>query len=580
VIPFVAGFFRMQPRRFIFWDVISAPCWAASYVYMGYFFGQAWEFSKLWTSRGGILLIAFCIILGILYFLRWEILKRGRESFVFFRSLWGSFSQAVAMNHSFQLVVSHHPVLFKFIARRADRRTFYGLPLTLLCAAFLYTLFLFLGLIEDVVTSDAIAAVDVRLVNLLAVFRTSGVTEVMTWITLLGKGQVIVVFALVLTLLLLLWRRMIYIMPLWLTLAGSQFFILLGKIAFPRQRPAVALYPEATYSFPSGHATLSMAFYGFLVYITLEQIKNYNKRLNLIFAVLIMLLSIGFARIYLGMHFLSDVWSGYLLGGIWLIIGMSLVEWEQTWVENWQPESFSPAWAVKTVTACLAVLSMVFYLWVGYRYELPEMLQRGGMPPAVLTDNIPMSLKLQRLPLYTETLSGHNQEPLSIMILAHDDQQLTAAFHQSGWFTADEVNLRSLARAAFYSLMRRNYPTAPMPPSFWDNRVQDFGFERAAAVPAYRKRHHARIWKSHIRSPDGRIVYVGTASLDIGALWGISHKIWPDIDKEREYLLQSLLKTGIVAQYRKVAFVDAVKGIDLNGNLFSTDGNLYLVRLR
>ena len=75
-------------------------------------------------------------------------------------------------------------------------------------------------------------------------------------------------------------------------------------------------------------------------------------------------------------------------------------------------------------------------------------------------------------------------------------------------------------------------------------------------------------------------MYVGTASLDIGALWGISHKIWPDIDTEREYLLQSLLKTGMVAWYHKVAFVDPVKGQDINGNLFSTDGDLYLVKLK
>ncbi|MEN6474096.1 MAG: LssY C-terminal domain-containing protein [Syntrophaceae bacterium] len=580
VIPFVAGFFRMQSRRFIFWDIISAPCWAVTYVYMGYFFGQAWEFSKFWTSRGGILLITFCIILGILYFLRWEILKRGREFFAFFRFLWGSFSQAVAMNHSFQLVVSHHPVLFRFIARRADRRTFYGLPLTLLCVAFLYTLFLFLGLIEDIITSDAIAAVDVRFVNLLAVFRTPGVTEVMTWITLLGKGQVIAVFALVLTLVLLLWRRMSYIMPLWLTLAGSQFFILLGKIAFQRQRPAVALYPETSYSFPSGHATMAMAFYGFLIYIILKQIKSYNKRLNLVFAVLIMLLAIGFARIYMGVHFLSDVWAGYLLGGIWLIIGMSLVSWERTWIKTAQPVSVRPVWALKTATAGLAGIGLVFYLWVGYRYDLPEMPLRDGMPPAVLGDNIPMSFKLQRLPLYTETLSGYNQEPLSILILAHDDRQLFKAFHQAGWFQADEVDLKSLARAGFYSLMRMNYPTAPIPPSFWDNRVQDFGFERSVTIPTYRRRHHARIWKSHVRSQEGQVMYVGTASLDIGALWGISHKIWPDIDTEREYLLQSLLKTGMVAWYHKVAFVDPVKGQDINGNLFSTDGDLYLVKLK
>lgn len=580
VIPFVAGFFRMQPHRFIFWDVISAPCWATVSVYTGYFFGQAWKFSKLWTTRGGILLLSFMVILGILYFLRWEILKRGREFFVFMRTLWSSFSQAVGMNHSFQLVVSHHPALFKFIARRIDRRTFSGLPLTLLGIAALYIVILFTGLIEDFMSSDAIATVDMRTANLLALFRTPEVITAMSWINLLGHGQVIVVFALIFSVLLILWRRMNYVAPLWLTLAGSQLFVVLGKIAFQRQRPAVALFPESSNSFPSSHATLALAFYGFLAYSILQQIDNYNKRLNVVFAILIVLLAVGFARIYMGMHFLSDVWAGYLLGALWLVIGMSLVDAGRTWTENRQPEAFHATWGLKTATAGLIGLGLTAFLWIGHASVPTVMPQQKSIPPAVLGDNIPMSFKLLGLPQYTETLSGHNQEPLSILVLARDDRQLKAVFGQAGWLQADDVDLGNLARAAMFSLMGTNYPTAPMPPSFWGNRVQDFGFERVAAVPSANKRHHARMWRSHVRSPDGLVMYVGTASLDIGTLWGISHRIWPDIDKEREYLLQSLLKTGMVAWFRKVAFVDPVKGQYVHDNLFTTDGDLYLVRLK
>jgi len=580
VIPFVAGFFRMQPRRFIFWDVTSAPCWAATSVYMGYFFGQAWEFSKLWTSRGGILFLSFLVILGILYFLRWEILKRGREFFAFIRSLWDSFTENLARNPHWQLYVRHHPVLFRMVASRIDRHALYGLPLSLMGVAVLYLVCLYLGCIEQILTNETLVGIDMRLSNLLAVFRHPQITRVMTWITLLSKGMIITGLALIFTLLLMLWRRTPYILPMWFTLLGVESFNILSQQVFHRLRPAVALYPEDSYSFPSGHASLAVAFYGFIIFVLLKQIRSYTARMNLLFATLVIILAIGFSRIYLGLHFLSDVWSGYLLGGLWLFIGMSLVEWEQPRIHIERIESFRPSGALKVASLGLLGAGLIFYAGFAYRYELPVTPGKSILQPAVLTDNIPMLFELQHLSRYTETLSGLNQEPLSIMIIAKDDGRLKQAFQASGWYLADEVDFGSLARAIRSSVLHEDYPAAPMPPSFWENRVQDFAFELPSHEQPYRKRHHARFWKSHLRSEDGLVVYVGSASLDIGALWGISHKIWPEIDKERDYLVQALLKTGMVADYRKVAFVDPVGGGRFTRNLFSTDGGLYILRLK
>lgn len=580
ILPFAAGFFRMPPQRFLFWDILSAPCWATTYVCMGYFFGQAWEFSTLWTSRSGILLISLLIILGILYFLRWEIMKRGREFFAFIRSLWGSFTQSLAQNPSFQLYVRHHPVLFRVIARRIDRRALYGLPLTLIGVALMYILCLYLGLIEDLMTTETLVGIDMRLSNLLAVFRHPHVTRALTWITLLGKDEIIIAFALIATLLLILWRRTPYIMPLWLTLLGSESFNMLSKQVFQRPRPAVALYPEMSSSFPSGHACLAVAFYGFILSVLFKQIKSYTARMNLLFSCLVIMLSIGFSRIYLGVHFLSDVWAGYMLGGLWLLIGMSLAEWEQPRIKTEEKAEFQPGMAVKAASVGLVGAGMIFYGGFAYRYVLPEMPNKGGMPPAVLTDNIPMLFELQHLSRYTETLSGLNQEPLSVLILAKDDRELVETFQHSGWYLADAVDLGSLTRAARSVYLHTNYPNAPMPPSFWENRVQDFGFERPTPGKSNRQRHHARFWKSHLSTEDGRSVYAGTASLDIGALWGISHKIWPDIDKEREYLLHSLARSGRVGYSRRVHFVEPVKGRHVTGDLFFTDGLLWVISIQ
>jgi undecaprenyl-diphosphatase len=579
VIPFVAGFFKMPPQRFFFWNILSAPCWATAYVFIGYFFGQAWEFTKLWTTRGGILLISLCILLFILYLLRWEILKRGREFFAFMRSIWESIIQAVLMNPNVQMLVRHHPIFFRFMQGRLDKKRFFGLPLTLFTIAFLYALFLFLGVVEDIVTSDPIMGIDIRVANLLSVFRDSGLTTIFIWITLLGKWEVVAVLAMVATVVLALFRKWIYIFPLWFALLGSQAFDFLGKIAFHRQRPDVALYLEKSFSFPSGHATVAVAFYGFILYIFWRNLESFNKRLNLFFLCLLIALAIGFSRLYLGVHFLSDVWGGYLLGFLWLIIGVSVVEWLTSGQRVKAVSEYRPSPTVKAVAWALVSAWALFFLGFGLHYVPPQPYLNRQVRE-IVSDDVLGVFERERLPRYTETLSGENQEPLSFVVAAHSEQQLIDAFRSADWYPADAVALATLARTAKAAFLNENYPTAPMTPSFWNNRVHDLGFERPTSLHSVRERHHARFWRTDILTQEGKIVYVGTASLDFGIKWGITHKIRPDIDTEREYLLLALNNTGLVERSRRIQFVAPVMGRNFSGDPFFTDGSLYLLRLK
>lgn len=92
------------------------------------------------------------------------------------------------------------------------------------------------------------------------------------------------------------------------------------KITIKRDRPSNILIVDHEYSFPSGHSMASMFFYGYIIY----KIKNSNmntslKRLFIILLILLILL-IGFSRLYLGAHYLSDILCGYSLSIILLII--------------------------------------------------------------------------------------------------------------------------------------------------------------------------------------------------------------------------------------------------------------------
>jgi len=93
------------------------------------------------------------------------------------------------------------------------------------------------------------------------------------------------------------------------------------KIIFSRPRPNInPLVLENTYSFPSGHSMMSMILYGYLIYLVYNYVKNKNIKWLLITLLSILILSIGFTRVYLGVHYFSDVIGGFIFGIVYLIM--------------------------------------------------------------------------------------------------------------------------------------------------------------------------------------------------------------------------------------------------------------------
>jgi membrane-associated phospholipid phosphatase len=110
----------------------------------------------------------------------------------------------------------------------------------------------------------------------------------------------------------------------WLFFSGTASSILIFtfvKVLLLRSRPDYSLLSivQTGYAFPSGHATLAMVFYGFLGYVIVHALRNrsYKHIITVVTAIIIFL--IGFSRIYLGLHWPSDVIAGWLLGSVLLI---------------------------------------------------------------------------------------------------------------------------------------------------------------------------------------------------------------------------------------------------------------------
>ena len=94
-----------------------------------------------------------------------------------------------------------------------------------------------------------------------------------------------------------------------------------------RPRPTeLRIVEETGYSFPSGHSMVSMAFYGYLIYLIYRYIKNKYIKWSLIVLLSILICLIGISRIYLGVHYTSDVLGGFLLSISYLVVYISLIK--------------------------------------------------------------------------------------------------------------------------------------------------------------------------------------------------------------------------------------------------------------
>lgn len=147
-------------------------------------------------------------------------------------------------------------------------------------------------------------------------------TPIIKTITQLGGAIFVIILAIVL--LISIKDKKIGIL-IWLNLAITTLLNQIFKFIVQRPRPiGFRIIDEKGYSFPSGHSMVSMAFYGFLIYIIYKKVKNKYLKWGLISILGILVISIGISRIYLGVHYTSDVLAGFLISISYLIIFISI----------------------------------------------------------------------------------------------------------------------------------------------------------------------------------------------------------------------------------------------------------------
>jgi len=191
---------------------------------------------------------------------------------------------------------------------------------------YLATLFFFFGVAYFLFAGSLIYKIDFSIQESIFSLRGDGLTDFMKFVT--NFGDKIIVFPLTFFIILYLFFKRKY--DFLLALVSSAFVsaatVYLTKLLFARERPADALIFVDGFSFPSGHAMVAIAFYGILTYFAYTSSKYAFERYLSVFVGLSVIILVSFSRLYLGVHFPSDVFFSIIFSGVWLLMVIYKVE--------------------------------------------------------------------------------------------------------------------------------------------------------------------------------------------------------------------------------------------------------------
>lgn len=272
------------------------------------------------------LLIIFCLVVLLRVFAWWA-LELVSGFFHQSKTLIGQARDRRKLIGLWSRFKRSFPETSQHLHARLTPTRFSGLTLTLFVIASLYVLALFGGLVEELLEADELTRFDHLINQQVAMIRTDIMITVFAWVTDLGGSAALIAIIIVTTGLLWTHRGGILIAPLWLTIVGSVLTTQAGKYLLQRQRPDVVTDVVAiTYSFPSGHATSAMAVYGFIAYMIVSQLATIRQRFEVVYWTSVLICLVGFSRVLLGVHYVSDVVAGLLVGSFWLLLGIAFAE--------------------------------------------------------------------------------------------------------------------------------------------------------------------------------------------------------------------------------------------------------------
>ena len=402
-IPLLAGMLGMSVRRFYAVNIASALAWAPSHILPGVLVGAAFGIFGAAAKPLAILLIVL-VVAGwvVLHVVRWT-LRRGIPLLIVgverLRTWAGAHDTWLSRNLASLLDPSQH-----------EARAL-ALPMVLLIAA----AWLFLGVLEDVVSGDPLVLADGAIYRALQDLRTAPGDGVMIAITELGDTAVVVVVTIIIFLWLA-WKRAWRAAAYWVAaIAGASALNTAIKVALHRARPGELLYSGwSAFSFPSGHSTINMVLYGFLAFLIARELRP-ALRVSVALGAAVLIFLIAFSRLYLGAHWLSDVLGGLAFGSAWLaLLGLSYL--------RRQTERIEPGGLL--AVGCAA------HIYRSHATDIQRYTVKSATQSMAAADW--WASGWQQLPARRIDLTGATQEPLTFQ-WAGSVQSLQGALLRKGW---------------------------------------------------------------------------------------------------------------------------------------------------
>jgi LssY C-terminus len=188
-----------------------------------------------------------------------------------------------------------------------------------------------------------------------------------------------------------------------------------------------------------------------------------------------------------------------------------------------------------------------------------------------------------KIPRRIADKAGDPGDMVNFLILGSQDA-MEKVFTTAGWVKVDTNVRETLLHGFMESLSKQSYLTMPMSPLYLFGRPQDYGWAHAEPISVVASRNHLRLWKAPF-DLRGKTLWVGAATHDVGferdqRNHGVTHKIDPNIDLEREYVEKTLGSTGLVAEVTHFTPANPMtEAKTATGGSFHSDGQVLVLLL-